>query len=288
MNYIRLNESSKLYLSESEQKTEPTEKFILRICRLYTNEFKKNAFIDGNFEKCFNVKMCQQEGDVYGTLMFSCVVDTQIVSVSKFVDMFVRFANVYGYNCVDYAVTTPSTLVNVAPNVSYHFAKVSIQLEALYIDGTSVIVGDYIYHVTTANAAEKIINQHRGLVPYNKCKNGFNYDARIYCFTDMTGNIDKEYAKMSGKQNIVFLRKDHKFFTPQVLNMLKVLSMKNDGAVIDLKKFVVLQIDTSKLVDMKFYRDNATTNAKEDLIAIYTLQNIPYQAISAIKTFVIQ
>lgn len=78
--------------------------------------------------------------------------------VSNFVNMFVRFANVYGYKYVDYAVTKPSTIVNMMSNVSYHFAEAVIQLEAMYIDGTSMIVGDYIYHVTTANAAEKIVN----------------------------------------------------------------------------------------------------------------------------------
>lgn len=81
----------------------------------------------------------------------------------------------------------------------------------------------------------------------------------------MSGNIDEQYAKMLGKQNKVFLRKDNKLFTPHVLQMLKVLSMKNNGAAIDTGKFVVLQIDTSKLVDIKLYRDNVTTNASGDL-----------------------
>lgn len=69
MNYIWLNESDILYLSESEQKTEPTEKFIVRICSFYLNKFKTNAFIDKNFAKCFKVNKSNCVGDVYGNIV---------------------------------------------------------------------------------------------------------------------------------------------------------------------------------------------------------------------------
>ena len=69
------------------------------------------------------------------------------------------------------------------------------------INVTNPNMGDFLYHVTTANAAKKIMQQ--GFCPSNRTKNGFKYDSRCYFFTIYNKQLFTNYTTQANKQNIV-------------------------------------------------------------------------------------
>ena len=50
-------------------------------------------------------------------------------------------------------------------------------------------------------------------------------------------------------------------------------------------RFALLAIDTAKLKDMKFYRDNTFDDGEGNFFAVYTIQNIKPEAISMVDVF---
>lgn len=65
---------------------------------------------------------------------------------------------------------------------------------------TNTDVRNFLYHVTTANAARKIMQQ--GFCPSNRTKNGFKYDGRCYFFTVYDKNLFVNYMKEARKKNM--------------------------------------------------------------------------------------
>lgn len=104
-------------------------------------------------------------------------------------------------------------------------------------------IGDYLYHITTANHYNKIMKQ--GFIPKSRSKK-FNYPPRCYFFTEDDIEFMKEF-------------------------------MINSGKVKYNSELIVITIDTSKLNDdIKFWDDQLFVG--ED-IAVYTYDNIPTSAI---------
>lgn len=109
-------------------------------------------------------------------------------------------------------------------------------------------LGEFLYHITTENAAKKIMQQ--GLCPSNRTKNGFQYDGRCYFFTIYDKTLFEQYMNEANKQNIT-------------------------GNNTFNQDFVIITIDRKKLNNVDFFTD-PNFNAK---IAAFTYSNIPPNAI---------
>lgn len=99
---------------------------------------------------------CPSDDGIHGIVEFGAVIDLDVMSVKQFVNMASRIANLQGYNYVNHTILVNNTCIT-HKGKSYQCGSVSIQFEASYVDGTSLIVGSSVYHVTTKNAARKIL-----------------------------------------------------------------------------------------------------------------------------------
>ena len=133
--------------------------------------------------------------------------------------------------------------------------------------------------MTTRNLTEKIVNKKVGLVPRNSNSYNFNYSPRIYCFIDRNRDLQKQYASVTGKQNKKYISNDN---FDEFLKYV-ILQHKNAGVLVDTKEFAIIEIDTTK-INNKFYRDN-TFEVNGSFVAVYTTQNIPYQALKIVDIF---
>ena len=107
---------------------------------------------------------------------------------------------------------------------------------------------DYLYHVTTATKAKKIIRN--GFYPKNDNHVEFNYDPRVYFFTTNDKKILLSYALESRK-------------------------FSTDGKERK-RDFAILKIDRKQLNDgVKFFRDSNMPNN----YGVFTYQYIPSSAI---------
>ena len=93
----------------------------------------------------------------------------------------------------------------------------------------------------------------------------------------------RDYAAVSGKRIKKFILNDN--LKHDVLDFYKELQKKSGGILFDTHEFAVLAVDTAKLEDVKFFRDN-TFDINGDFIAVYTDQAIPPSAISYVDDIV--
>lgn len=77
----------------------------------------------------------------------------------------------------------------------------------------------------------------------------------------------KDYAATSGKRSKKFILNDK--LKNDIMDFYEEVQKKTDGVLFDTHKFVVLAVDTTKLEDVKFFRDNAF-DINGNFIAVYT------------------
>ena len=77
----------------------------------------------------------------------------------------------------------------------------------------------------------------------------------------------KEYAMVSDKRSKKFILNGK--LKDEILDFYEELQKKTNGILFDTHVFAVLAIDTTKLGDIKFFRDN-TFDINGNFIAVYT------------------
>ena len=278
LNIIRKVESNKVYLNEANQISEPSDVLKTKLNEIYSSKFKSSKIIRDNLDKCFIVDFFDKDpnSDVFGNILITCLVDLNICQPKDVLNILSRHANLMGYNYIDFEEEDSN---NILLNEQvFKCCWLKIQLEALYIS-PNLKLGEKLYHVTTRNLAEKIVNKKVGLVPRNSNSYNFNYSPRIYCFIDRNRDLQKQYASVTGKQNKKYISNDN---FDEFLKYV-ILQHKNTGVLVDTKEFAIIEIDTTK-INNKFYRDN-TFEVNGSFVAVYTTQNIPYQALKIVDIF---
>lgn len=224
------NKASGSNVNEGLIKTYPTKKTLSFVCdRLNKNEFliKPADFI---------VQSPNDDGTIYGNVIISIYLD-------------------------DLSSELDSLLINSFRTCGYHLGAtfnrvdgngmscVVYQFEPMFqTNMANPTIGKYLYHVTTENAARKILKY--GMSPSNRTKNGFKYTNRNYFFTIYDEDLFEEYMIEAKKINI---KGKNKFNYD----------------------FKVLTIDTDKTQNLELYTDPNFGNK----IAVFTYNNIPPTAI---------
>lgn len=276
MNLQRVNESSQMYLDEAQRETKPTSEFIEQMkayCRSSIGYENSKKII---FDEAFNVECYDPDEteDVFGNIMLqSFPFDTTKHSVQYHVNFLARKAILLGYNFVAYDV------VDERIENGHKTTSASMQFEASYFS-SNIKAGSILYHVSPKSLTSKILA--KGLLPANKNNQGFNYSFRVYCFIDKHDEIMEWYAKESGKRSKKFILTGQLKY--EVKHFYEKLQAKASGMLFDTHEFTVFSVDTSKLVDVVFYRDN-TFYINDDFIAVYTEQAIKPDAIKVIGEF---
>ena len=261
-------ESGVVYLDEAYGKTESFEKlkdFIVRQYDLISRNFPEQH-IELQPYDFDNVK------SIAGNVMLYAILPNDQDKARIFVNKISTLAMHFGYNYVGHDID------DMYSRDSY---EVQIQFEATYFPG-NIKIGDILWHITTKNAADKIVNQKKGLVPRSESQRGFNYSPRIYCFKVLDQDLMQKYAINSWKSNRKFILKNEDMQKIVKMHWIELLKKEN-GSVFDTKEFSILKIDTRKL-NNKFYRDNAF-EYKDKFVAVYTMTNIPAPAIEIVETF---
>jgi len=112
----------------------------------------------------------------------------------------------------------------------------------------------------------------------------FSYPDRVYCFVNLPNNLHVQYAASSNKVNKKFISNDD--LKKCATNMYELLCKKASGKVFNTHEFSLLKIDTSKLKNVIFYRDNMF-EMYGNFVAIYTMQGIPPDAITKVMDFLL-
>ena len=261
-------ESEVVYLDEVQGKTEPFSKlkdFIIRQYDLISGDFPKPRIELQPYD--FDDKK-----EIAGNVMLYAVLPNDQNKTRTFVNKISKLALHFGYNYVGH---------DIDDAYAVNAYEVQIQFEATYFPG-NVRHGDVLWHVTTKNIAEKVVNQKKGLVPRSESQRGFSYSPRIYCFKVLDRDLMQKYATNSWKSNRRFIVKDEDMQKVVKEYWIKLMT-KEHGSLFDTKEFSILKIDTSKL-NNKFYRDN-TFEYKDTFVAVYTTVNIPAAAIEIVETF---
>lgn len=272
MNIVRANESGSVYLDEAARQTADTSKLIDEIksyCRKNTFKLLDDEELDKVLEiECYDP---DESGKIFGNIMLlDFPFNVSSCSADKHVEVLSRRAMLLGYNFV--AMSSPEeTVID-----GVRCALVSIQFEATYFS-SNVKSGDILYHITPKSLVPKIMA--RGLVPSNRNNHGFSYGSRVYCFIDRDDLLMKSYASSSGKTSKKFINKDRLAF--DVLNFYKELQTKTSGMLFSTFEFTMLAVDTAKLDDVEFYRDN-TFDISGRFVAVYTEKSIPPKAIDIV------
>lgn len=88
-----------------------------------------------------------------------------------------------------------------------------------------------------------------------------SYPPRVYCFVDNNRFLQKWFMANNDKHSKRFVKNDDLF--DEFKNWYELSRLKQTGQVFDTNEYVVFEIDTSKIKDIKFYCDNLFfTNGK--------------------------
>lgn len=217
-------------INEGMIKTYPTDKTLDFVCANLTNKGYKIK--PNNFQtNCPN-----DDGSIYGHVLLMVVLDYLNKEIN---DILINSFNACGYHL-------GKTFNRMDKNGN---KCIVFQFEPKFqTNVTNPSIGDFLYHVTTANAARKIKQQ--GFCPSNRTKNGFKYDGRCYFFTVYNKQLFANYMAEANKLNKVG---------------------KNEFNF----DFEIITIDRRLLQGVDFFTD---PNFGQK-IAVFTYSNIPPSAI---------
>ena len=217
-------------LEEGLIKTYPTAKALEYVCNTLT---QKGYPIT---PKQFQINTPNDDKTIYGHITLMVLLSY----LNKEIDTVLK----QGFNACGYHLGATFNRVDVHGNpcVVYQFEP------KFQTNQTNTTLGQYLFHVTTANAANKIMQQ--GFCPSFRGKKEFKYDARCYFFTVYDKPLFAHYMKEAGKRNRISKN-----------------SFNND--------FKIITIDRNKCDKITFYTDpNFSKN-----IAVFTYDNVPPSAI---------
>lgn len=285
-NVIRREESKWISLDESRIKVKPTSVLEAKLKDVFLSEVKDCQMILDNFDKCFyfDAQYPDNTSEIFGTVDLTMVLEVSKHDASYFTNLFSRYAWQLGYNYVDHSVSDVERIKDEkSGKLKYVLQRLEIQFEAIYIEDTTLPLGRYLYHLTPKSMLSRVMRQ--GLVPSSKCKQGFNYPPRIYCFICRDRELERQFAKNTEKKSIVFANKEEldskvKHYWIKLADELQ--KSKDIGLLFDSREFVLLQIDTKKLpTGFKFYRDSLF-EIDGEFKAVYTDQGIPPSALEVV------
>lgn len=276
-NLMRAKDSGVRYLDEAERETRPTGEFkaaLEKICRV---NMKKTDPSPGLFRHVFDFIKYDPDGSnrIFGNCMLGFTFDITDFGIEYWLKKLGVQAYLMGYNISHVKLYRPMGQAN-----GRKYQKAVVQFEASYFND-NLKLGDFVYHVTTKNAAKKIVDGKRGLLPANGNLKGFRYPPRVYCFRDDT-ELLRKYAKLSLKTNAAFVRPGK----ADMEDFMDLAKASNGGRVVDTREFTCLKVDLSKAGDIRFYRDNLM-NVGGEFPAVYTDSPIPARAISRYFEFTV-
>lgn len=216
-------------ISEGLVKTYPTDVTLKHVCSV----LNKKGY--GITPKSFILNTPNDDKTIYGHILLPVTFD----DLSKEADDILRHEfDVCGY----YVGSVHNRNVNGKSLIVYQFEP---KYQTNY---TNQKLGRYLFHVTTDNAAQKILSQ--GLCPSNRSKGRFSYAGRCYFFTIYNKKLFSNYMRNAKKMNIV-------------------------GRNISNNNFKILVIDRETLPNLKLFTDPNMLNN----IAVFTYDNIPPSSI---------
>lgn len=224
------NEVSSSDVNEGLIKTYPTKKTLSFVCDRLN---KKRVPIRPTD---FSLLSPNDDGTIYGNVIISIYLD----DLSSEIDSLL----INSFKACGYYLSATSNRID-----DDGMSCVVYQFEPTFQTNISnPTIGRYLYHITTENAARKILKY--GMSPSNRTKNGFKYTNRNYFFTIYNEGLFEEYMDEAKKINI---KGKNKFDY----------------------NFKVLTIDTDKTPNLELYTDPNFDNK----IAVFTYNNIPPTAI---------
>lgn len=282
-NILRCNENDKAFVDESKKTTASYEKLENDLFSFHDKISENCPIIVDNIASTRSVYAKEYPNDdnsVFGLVGFEFVFDTSKKPAEYYAKILARKANLLNYNIVDFNVEDEDQKIEY-DGKTYVLSRFDIQFEATYQDKIDLKIDKYVYHVTTKNNAEKILE--KGLLPNNANMHGFKYPNRIYVFVDINHTLDlaSPYASSSKKKNKKFIKNDE---LHKLVSSYEILIDKLNGKVVDTKEFSILKIDLNKAGNIKLYRDN-TFEIDGEFVAAYSEQAIPPKAISKICDF---
>jgi len=287
-NVMRKLEHGIAYVSESEKKTLSTKELISTMRSFYAKLMSHNKMVQDSLDSSFEAEcfLPDKAHKTYGIVKMSFIIDLSKHDASYYVDAFTRRAHLMNYNMVDYDMVEPQQMD--WNGETYECTLLTMQFEAACHGSIDLGADRYVYHITTANAARKIMSS--GLLPRNTNLKGFRYPDRVYVFIDTEDveKLAKGYAILSGKMNKAHLDDEHlkKLPADEVESMVEeykdIQQGFSNGLVVDDRKFVLMQIDLEKAGDLKLYQDTSSVYDGK-YIAAYTCQPIPANAITCCR-----
>lgn len=220
-----------LELNEGLIKTMPTQKSIQNVCNVLNK--KGYRFVPN----MFFIDEPNDDNSIYGhirLMIYRNYLNKEIDDTLK------HEFDVCGYHL---GITLNRIDANGNPCVVYQFEP------KFQTNVTNTNIAQYLYHVTTENAAKKIMRQ--GFCPANRTNNGFMYDGRCYFFTVFNKNLFANYMAQANKKNNIGNGKFN-------------------------NNYKIITIDRNKLRDTTFFTDPNFGNK----IAVFTYSNIPPTAIT--------
>lgn len=227
---ITNEESNRKDVNEGLIRTYPTAKALQFACTNLTN---RGYPISPYF---FSVNNPNDDRSIYGHILLKVKLNYLNKEINDIL--------ISSFNTCGYALGSTFNRIDNSGDKCVVF-----QFEPKFQDNMTIpTIGQYLYHVTTANAAKKIARQ--GFCPSNKTKNGFKYDGRCYFFTIYNKQLFAHYMKQANKQNVIG-RNNYNY------------------------DFEIITIDRRLLNNVDFFID---PNFGEN-IAVFTYSNIPPSAI---------
>lgn len=273
-NVIRRKQNRFVYLNEVDKQTKNTDELTYEIMKIYQPEFNRLKLRNITLDDIFKIYAydIDETGEIAGNVTYSMLMPNKDTA-EKYVRLFSRIAYLCGYNYMDHRLSN----CVISDKDIYEF---QIDFEASYFS-SNVKVGDILYHVTAESNVDKILKY--GLVAGNKNSHGFNYESRVFCFVDKYKHIAKRYAAIAGKESKKFIK--NKDIESELMHSYILLKRHTDGVLVNTNRYALLAIDTAKLKDVKFYRDNTFDDGNGIFFAVFSTQNIIPAAISVVARF---
>lgn len=222
--------ASKLDLNEGLINIWPTNKALDLVCNNLTS--KGYPIKPNNFQ----IDCPNDDGTIYGHIRLMVVFNYLNREIN---DILINSFNASGYHL---GKTFNRVDANGEKCIVFQFEP------KFQTNVTNPNIGTLLYHVTTANAARKIMQQ--GFCPSNRTKNGFKYGGRCYFFTVYDKSLFVNYMNEATKKNI---------------------TGKNTFNY----DFEIITIDRRRIKDVDFFTDPNFGRK----IAVFTYSNIPPSAI---------
>ena len=98
-----------------------------------------------------------------------------------------------------------------------------------------------------------------------------------------TSILPNDTLQSQGRNQKKFIR--NKDIESELMHSYILFKRHTDGVLVNMNRYALMAIDTAKLKDVKFYRDNTFDDGKGNFFAVFATQNIIPTAISVVAHF---